>query len=121
MPAGPLPDVSPGKKKENNAMKKIMIAFLAVMLVCSGILSASFAETSGMYEYTLKEDGTAEITKVDPNCKDKEIPSELDGHPVTSIGEIAFKCGFADSNYFSALFRRKRGMTPTQCRRSPQH
>lgn len=90
MPAGTLPDVSPGKKKENNAMKKMMIAFLAVMLVCSGIFSASFAETSGMYEYTLKEDGTAEITKVDPNCKDKEIPSELDGHPVTSIGEIAF-------------------------------
>ena len=53
-------------------MKKMMIAFLAVMLVCSGIFSASFAETSGMYEYTLKEDGTAEITKVDPNCKDKE-------------------------------------------------
>ena len=38
-----------------------------------------------------------------------------------SIGEIAFKCGSADSNYFSAVFRRKRGMTPTQCRRSPQH
>ena len=37
-------------------------------------------------------------------------------HPGLSIGEIAFKCGFADSNYFSALFRRKRGMTPTQCR-----
>ena len=90
MPAGTLPDVSPGKKKENNAMKKMMIAFLAVMLVCSGIFSASFAETSGMYEYTLKEDGTTEITKVDPNCKDKEIPSELDGHPVTSIGVVAF-------------------------------
>lgn len=71
-------------------MKKIMIAFLAVMLVCSGIISASFAETSGMYEYTLKEDGTAEITKVDPNCKDKEVPAELDGHPVTSIGVVAF-------------------------------
>ena len=42
-------------------------------------------------------------------------------HPGLSIGEIAFKCGFADSNYFSAVFRRKRGMTPTQCRRSPQH
>ena len=67
-----------------------MIAFLAFMLVCSGIISASFAETSGMYEYTVKEDGTAEITKVDPNCKDKEIPAELDGHPVTSIGVIAF-------------------------------
>ena len=42
-------------------------------------------------------------------------------HPWLSISEIAFQCGFSDSNYFSALFRRKRGMTPTQCRQSPQH
>lgn len=71
-------------------MKKIMITLLAVMLVCCGIVSVSFAETSGMYEYTVKEDGTAEIVKADPNCKDKQIPAELDGHPVTSIGVTAF-------------------------------
>ena len=37
-------------------------------------------------------------------------------HPWLSIGEIAFKCGFADSNYFSAVFRRERGMPPTAFR-----
>ena len=37
-------------------------------------------------------------------------------HPGLSIGEIAFKCGFADSNYFSAVFRRERGMPPTAFR-----
>ena len=39
-------------------------------------------------------------------------------HPGLSVGEIAFRCGFSDSNYFSALFHRKRGMTPTGYRRT---
>ena len=37
-------------------------------------------------------------------------------HPGMSIGEIAFKCGFSDSNYFSALFHRKYGLSPTEFR-----
>ncbi len=37
-------------------------------------------------------------------------------HSGMSVGEIAFKCGFSDSNYFSALFRRKRGLSPTEFR-----
>ena len=48
----------------------------------------------------------------------EEAEIQLKLHPGLSISEIAFKCGFSDSNYFSALFRRKRGMTPTQCRQS---
>ena len=39
-------------------------------------------------------------------------------HPGLSIGEIAFKCGFGDSNYFSAQFHRKCGQTPTAFRHS---
>ena len=45
---------------------------------------------SGMYEYRMQEDGTAEITGI--NNKDivtLEIPAELDGIPVTSIGDDA--------------------------------
>lgn len=33
------------------------------------------------------------------------------------ITEIAFDCGYADSNYFSQVFRRYTGMTPQQYRR----
>ncbi len=37
-------------------------------------------------------------------------------HAELSIGEIAFNCGFSDSNYFSALFHRRCGMSPTAFR-----
>ena len=33
------------------------------------------------------------------------------------ITEIAFDCGYADSNYFSQVFRRHTGMSPQQYRR----
>lgn len=36
---------------------------------------------------------------------------------VLTIGEIAFRCGFLDSGYFTRLFRRRFGMTPTMWRR----
>lgn len=31
-----------------------------------------------------------------------------------SVGEIAFQCGFSDPNYFSRLFSKTQGMTPTE-------
>jgi AraC-like DNA-binding protein/mannose-6-phosphate isomerase-like protein (cupin superfamily) len=34
-----------------------------------------------------------------------------------SCTEIAFACGFGDSNYFARLFRRKTGLTPSEFRR----
>ena len=48
------------------------------------------AETS-LYRYTVKADGTAEITGVtDTGITTADIPAELDGYRVTSIGEEAF-------------------------------
>ncbi len=33
-----------------------------------------------------------------------------------SIGEVAARCGFPDANYFSRIFRRQQGMSPTKYR-----
>lgn len=70
--------------------KKLLTLALAALLVCGALMSGSLAETQGLYEYTVKEDGTAEITAADKNIKDGNIPAELDGHKVTSIGKQAF-------------------------------
>ncbi|MBN6046426.1 HTH-type transcriptional activator RhaR [Citrobacter sp. ku-bf4] len=37
-------------------------------------------------------------------------------HSRLMIGEISMKCGFEDSNYFSVVFTRETGMTPSQWR-----
>ena len=73
-------------------MKKLLTMILALTLVwgCLFSVSSASAGTCGMYEYTLKGDGTVEITKVDSKCNDSVIPAELDGHKVTSIGRSAF-------------------------------
>ena len=39
-------------------------------------------------------------------------------HRHWSIREVAQRCGFADSNYFSAVFRRRTGVSPTEFRRA---
>ena len=47
-------------------------------------------EEQGLFRYEIKEDGTAQITKADESLTDCNIPAELDGIPVTSIGSDAF-------------------------------
>ncbi|MBP5726896.1 MAG: leucine-rich repeat domain-containing protein [Clostridia bacterium] len=71
-------------------MKKLFTALLSVMLICCAVFTVSSAEKSGVYEYRILLDGTAEITDVDYSCSDNVIPGELDGHTVTSIGPSAF-------------------------------
>ena len=45
---------------------------------------------SGNYQYTLFDDGMAEITKYTGKETELMVPAELDGHAVTSIGNRAF-------------------------------
>ena len=86
--------------------KKIISGLLALTFVLGGTalpntvvnnsVSASASEeaevlTFGDFEYTLLEDGTVEIVKyMDDEAKEVEIPSEIDGVAVTSIGGSAF-------------------------------
>lgn len=40
-------------------------------------------------------------------------------HPGQSIAEVAMDCGFDDSAYFSKVFKRTFGITPSQARKLP--
>jgi len=66
----------------------------AVLLITLLMLLAAFcvcAETSGSFEYTVNEDGTATITAYNDDVStDVVIPDQIDGHTVTAIGRSAF-------------------------------
>ena len=34
-----------------------------------------------------------------------------------SVTEVADQCGYSDSNYFSTVFKRIKGITPQKCRK----
>ena len=76
-------------------MKKwlCLLAVLALAVFCFGVGAAageSAAKTAGDYQYTLREDGTAEITGYTGTAEELEIPAELDGKQVTALGRYAF-------------------------------
>ena len=72
-------------------MKKILAVLLAVLLACGAFPAGSFAEGQDLFQYSVNPDGTAVITGItDEDIEVMEIPAELDGHPVTSIGDFAF-------------------------------
>lgn len=77
-------------------MKKLLSLLLILLLALSWV---GFAEGDapepeqyecGDYTYALLEDGSAEIMKYNGSALVLEIPAELDGHAVSSIGDEAF-------------------------------
>lgn len=73
-------------------MKKLCILASLICLLFAVPVFAGEEEryTSGDYEYTLMEDGTAEIVYCAGEAEELELPGELDGYVVTSIGDRAF-------------------------------
>ena len=75
-------------------MKKLWLFVLICALLGAGCAFAEVAEPIEYecmdYYYTLREDGTAEITWYAGDVEKLEIPAELDGNRVTSIGSRAF-------------------------------
>ena len=71
-------------------MKKwvLAIAAFAVMAVVCAV--AAGAETYGDFEYSVLSDGTVEITDYNGSAEKVDIPAEIDGKSVTSIGGYAF-------------------------------
>ena len=72
--------------------KLLAILLACLMMLPCGIAMAEEAEplTSGDYRYTLNNDGSATITKYFGEDEELTVPAELDGHPVTAIGDEAF-------------------------------
>lgn len=83
------------KKKAKTLCKKSISLLLALLLVLTAIplggLTA-FAATSGDFEYNVlsEEDKTCEIAKYKGTASNLDIPSQIDGYTVRSIGERAF-------------------------------
>ena len=78
--------------------KKLLAILLAcLMLIPGGIAMAEEAEalTSGDYEYTLNDDGSASITDYSGKAEALIVPAELDGHSISSIGDGAFSGCYA--------------------------
>ena len=70
-------------------MKNLMLV-LAVVMLCFAVGVTASAENWGDYEYIVLDDGTVEISQYMGNESKVEIPSEIDGMSVSSIGERAF-------------------------------
>lgn len=69
-------------------MKKIISLFLSIVMLFS--ITAGFnisvnAATSGDYEYTILNDGTAKITKYNGMAERINIPYYINGYLVTQI------------------------------------
>lgn len=74
-------------------LTKTVSALLTAVMLMGIVLCAPFtvsASTSGDYEYTILDDGTAEITKYKGNKTGVVIPSKISGYSITRIGKFAF-------------------------------
>ena len=79
-------------------MKKVISLTISFVLICSVIFTMSARTENTLYsatenvkwEYTLEHDNTAKIVGYSSNEKLLNIPSQIDGYTVTSIGSAAF-------------------------------
>lgn len=78
----------------------LLTAVMLMTMLCIVPYTASAADeeeatvyTSGDYDYTVLDDGTAQITKYNGSASELVIPTELDGKTVSAIGQMSFeKC-----------------------------
>ena len=71
-----------------NKITSVLLSAIMVIGIFSVIPFAAGAETSGRFEYSVLDDGTACIYDyIDNGSKTVDIPSTIDGYKVTEIGE----------------------------------
>lgn len=73
-------------------LKKAISLLLAILFAVSSLTlsTIALADTSSDFEYTVLDDGTAEITKYNGNTSKLVIPNKIDGYTVKKIGYSAF-------------------------------
>ena len=64
-----------------------LVTFAAMVVICA---VCAGAETYGDYDYSVRDDGTVEITGYSGSAEKVDIPEKIDGKSVTSIGNYAF-------------------------------
>ena len=65
-----------------------LVTFAAMVVICA---VCAGAETYGDYEYSVRDDGTVEITGYNGSAEKVDIPNTIDGKSVTRIGDEAFR------------------------------
>ena len=77
---------------EKRILRILALAAVFALLAAAGCAPAEEEQTfrSGDYSCVLLEDGTAEIVRYTGSEEELEIPAELEGKPVTAIGNAAF-------------------------------
>ncbi len=72
--------------------KKSLCIFLSALFIFSlfSFSGSANAVSGSIYDYEIKEDGTAKITDYYGYYSSLDIPSEIDGYTVTEIGDWAF-------------------------------
>ena len=76
--------------------KKLLAILLACLMIPCGLaLAEAEVLTCENFEYTLNGDGSATITNYNGEADAVTIPAELDGHPVTAIGDYAFSVNYS--------------------------
>ena len=64
-----------------------LVTFAAMVVICA---VCAGAETYGNFEYSVRDDGTVEITGYSGSVEKVDIPEKIDGKSVTRIGDEAF-------------------------------
>ncbi|MGN1433130.1 MAG: leucine-rich repeat protein [Ruminococcus sp.] len=86
------------KHKSSTILACLLVVAMLMTMLCIAPYTASAADeeetpvfTSGDYQYSLSDDGTAVIVKYTGTETSLTVPTELDGYKVTSIGGYSFE------------------------------
>lgn len=79
------------------------------------LLSAELNYSTSYIQYVFKKEANTTI-KAQVNKTRLSKAKHLLSHTQTSITDIAYDCGFLDSNYFSTAFKNKYGISPKNYR-----
>ena len=87
----------------NKKIKKPVLLLIVVITVIVCCMISASALTYGDYAYELNDDGTVEITDYSGKASKLDVPSEIEGKRVVSIGDGAFDdCPELDAIYLPA-------------------